>query len=221
MLRLTIATFLVLLLGVQTASAEEYVAGKDYEVLPTPVITRNPDKIEVVEMFWYGCSHCFHFEPMIVKWKKGLADDVDFHPVPALWNGTMKLHAQAFYTADALGILDQTHEAFFNAMHVEKKRFNDAESIADFFARFDIDHDTFMKTFNSFGVKSAVSLAESRGRSYRMKGTPELVVNGKYRVAGSLAGSQQNMLKVADFLIEKERKAMAAKAKPEKPETSE
>lgn len=212
MLRLTIATFLTLLLGMQAAVAEDYQAGKHYEVLPNPVITRDKNKIEVVELFWYGCSHCFNFEQMLSSWKKNLADDVDFHQMPALWNGTMKLHAQAFYTAQALGILDQTHQAFFNAMHVEGKRFRNKGSIETFFAKYGVDSKTFDKTFNSFGVNSQVSLAESRGRSYRMQGTPELVVNGKYRIAGALAGSQANMLKVADFLIEKERQAMAEAA---------
>ncbi|HEY9033859.1 MAG TPA: thiol:disulfide interchange protein DsbA/DsbL [Pseudomonadales bacterium] len=209
MLRIAIATFLSLLLGVQAASAKDYVAGQHYEVLPNPVITRDKNKIEVVELFWYGCSHCFTFEPMLASWKKSLPEDVDFHQMPALWNDTMKLHAKTFYTARALGILDQTHQAFFNAMHVERQRFRNESSIENFFAKYGIDSKTFQGTFNSFGVNSQVSIAESRAASYRMQGTPELVVNGKYRIAGALAGSQADMLKVAEFLINKEREAMA------------
>lgn len=194
-----------LLLCVQTAHAKDYVAGTHYEVLPTPVVTRDKNKIEVVEIFWYGCSHCFSFEPMLVSWKNKLPDDVDFHQMPAMWNNAMKLHAKVFYTANALNILDKIHQPFFNALNVERQRMSSEGSIEQFFANYGVDSKTFKSTFNSFGVNSQVKLAESRAASYRMQGTPELVVNGKYRIAGALAGSQAEMLKVAEFLIAKER----------------
>lgn len=203
--KILLAAFAALLFSVQTVNAETYVAGQHYEVLPNPVLTRDKNKIEVVELFWYGCSHCFSFEPMVSTWAKQLADDVDFHQVPAVWNKTMELHARAFYTANALGILDKTHDAFFSALNVERQRLNNQNSIAAFFSKFGVEKKTFDNTFNSFGVNSQVKLAESRAVSYRMQGTPEMVVNGKYRVAGNLAGSHQNMLKVAQFLVEKER----------------
>ncbi len=199
-----IASFI---LAVQSLSvnAENYVAGKHYEVLPTPIATRNKKKVEVVEVFWYGCSHCFDFEPMLVVWKAKLSNDVDFHQMPAMWSPVMKLHAQGFYVAKSLGISDKIHQPFFNALNLEKKKINDEESMARFFSAFGVDKSTFDKTFNSFGVTSQVSLAESRARSYRIQGTPEIIVNGKYRVSSTMAGSQADMLKVASFLVEKER----------------
>jgi thiol:disulfide interchange protein DsbA len=202
---LVLLTAATLFLQSFVVSAENYVAGKDYEVLPNPVATRNKNKVEVVEVFWYGCSHCFDFEPMIATWKAKLPEYADFHQMPAMWNPVMKLHAQGFYTAKALGLLDKIHQPFFSALNVEKKRMNDEAALAVFFNRFGVSKEIFDKTFNSFGVNSQVSLADSRARSYRIQGTPELVVNGKYRVASSLAGNQANMLKVASFLIEKEK----------------
>lgn len=198
-------TSCVLAMQAFTVNAENYVAGKHYEVLPAPIATRNKKKVEVVELFWYGCSHCFDFEPMLITWKAKLSNDVDFHQMPAMWNPVMKLHAQAFYTAKALGILDRLHQSFFNTLNLEKKRINDEDSLAVYFSRFGVDKTKFDKTFNSFGVTSQVSLAESRARSYRIQGTPEIIVNGKYRVSSTMAGSQGNMLKVALFLVEKER----------------
>lgn len=197
-------------LAVQAVSvnAENYVAGKHYEVLPSPIATRNKKKIEVVEVFWYGCSHCFDFEPMIVAWKARLTNDVDFYQMPAMWSPVMTLHAQGFYTAKALGILDKVHQPFFNTLNLEKKRINDQEALARFFSSLGVNKSAFDKTFNSFGVTSQVSLAESRARSYRIQGTPEVIVNGKYRVSSTMAGSQANILKVASFLIEKERAAL-------------
>ena len=191
--------------------AETYVAGKHYEVLPAPVVTRNKNKVEVVEVFWYGCSHCFDFEPMLTAWKAKLPPEADFHQIPAMWSPAMKLHAQGFYTAKSLGILEKTHIPFFNTLHLEKKRINNEDDLARFFSRFGVDKSTFDKTFNSFGVTSQVSLAESRAKSYRIQGTPELIVNGKYRVSSTMAGGQANMLKVAAFLVEKERAALPKK----------
>lgn len=203
--KILVALCTAFLLSVQGVQAADYVAGTHYEVLPTPVATRDKNKIEVVALFWYGCSHCFSFEPMLNSWKTNLPADVDLHHTPAVWNATMKLHAQAFYTARALGVMDKFHQPFFNAMHVERQRLGTESSVEQFFEKIGVDNKKFKTTFNSFGVTSQVKLAESRASSYRMQGTPELVVNGKYRIATALAGSHSEMIKVAEHLIEIER----------------
>ena len=188
----------------------EYQAGKHYQVLDTPVRTRDSSKIEVVEVFWYGCGHCYQFEPLVKQWQKGLAEDVDFWSSPAMWGGNMQVHAQAFYTAKALGKLEQLHEPIFTAINVHKKALANADQLADFFAEYGVERADFDKAFNSFGVKSQVRQADARQRGYQIKGTPEMVVNGKYRVSGRDAGSHANMLKVVDHLIELERAQLAA-----------
>lgn len=193
------------------AQPEQYQAGKHYALLKQPVRTRDSDKIEVVELFWYGCPHCYHFEPLIKAWKAKNADDVDFWQSPAVWNNKMKLHAQAFFAAEALGVLDKLHEPIFTALVVERKRLDSPKQIEDLFANYGVSREDFNKAFNSFGVTSQVKQADARARSYQITGTPELVVNGKYRVAAGMAGGQAEMLKVTDFLIAKERAAMAAK----------
>lgn len=201
------AMCLIAVFSLQSLSvwAETYTAGKDYEILPAPVATRNKAKVEVVEVFWYGCSHCFAFEPALLVWKAKLPQYADFYQMPAMWSPVMKLHAQGFYVAKSLGILDKVHEPFFNALNIERKKINDKDTLAAFFARFGVERATFDKTIDSFGVESQVSLADSRARSYRIQGTPEIIVNGKYRVSTNLTGSQDIMLKVASFLIEKEK----------------
>lgn len=209
MFKSMMSLFIAALLSVQLVHAADYKAGTHYEVLPVPVLTRDKNKIEVVEMFWYGCGHCFRFEPVIQKWKKNLPADVDFHQMPGMWNKPMRIHAAAFYTANALGVSDTMHQKIFNAMNIEKKRLASEKAVAELFAANGVDKDKVLKTIGSFGVKSQVNLAESRARSYRMQGTPEIVVNGKYRISASmLPGGQAELLKVADFLIDKERQAM-------------
>jgi len=179
-------------------------AGQDYEVLATPVRTTNPDKIEVAEAFSYGCSHCFHFEPALTAWLTKLPNDVYFVRVPVAWDNDIRtLHAKMYFTAQQLNKLDTLHGAIFTAMHVDKKSLDDEGSIAKFFNDKGVDSKSFAKTFNSFGVDSLTKQSEAKVRGYNVTGTPTLIVNGKYKIMG---GSEK-ILDVANFLIEKERKA--------------
>ena len=191
-----------------TAAGQNYVAGEDYDVLSTPFRVANPDKIEVREFFWYGCGHCFTFEPLLAAWKQSLSDDVDFQGSPAIWNGTMKLHAQMFFAVEALGLGDTMHKAIFQAMHVDRNPLGTKKQIEDLFASQGVSSADFDKAFASFGVNAQIGKAESIMRAAKITGTPELVVNGKYRISTRKAGSQANMLKIAEALIEKERKAL-------------
>lgn len=200
---------LVLIMTSALAAAQEPVAGKNYAVLDQPVRTRDSSKVEVVEVFWYGCGHCYNFEPLIKQWKKRKPDYVDFQQSPAMWNATMKTHAAMFFTAEILGVMDKLHDPIFTSMNVERKRLANADEIEDLFADYGVDREEFRKTFKSFSVNSMVKQADARARSYKISGTPEVVVNGKYRVSARLAGGQAEMLKVVDFLIEKERAQLA------------
>lgn len=193
------------------SSAQEYVEGEHYDVI-SPAIRGSSEKIEVTEFFWYGCGHCYNFEPQVVQWKKSLPEDVVVTGSPAMWNGLMQLHAQAFYAADVLGVLDKMHMPLFQAINVDRRRLASEDELADLFAANGVARDDFRKAFKSFGVGSQVRQADARARAAKISGTPEMMVAGKYRITTRKAGSQPNMLKVANFLIEKERAAMAAKS---------
>jgi len=184
-----------------------YEAGKHYIVLPQPVRTADASKIEVAEVFSYHCNHCFDFEPMLQAWKKQLPEDVVLVQTHAIWNAPMKSMAQAFYTIKTLKMEDKAHMAIFQALHLERKTFKSPEEWATFLATFGSDKETILKTFNSFGVSSQVSQADARTRGYGITGTPEMVVNGKYRISAREAGGQAEMLKVVNFLVEQERAA--------------
>ena len=190
----------------QDASFEE---GTHYDIVSPALRARSADKIEIVEFFWYGCGHCYNFEPLLTQWKKTLAEDVDFIPSPAVWNAPMGLHAQAFYTAQALGVMDKLNPALFAAMNVDRKRLGSEAEIQQVFEANGVSAQDFAKTFSSFGVTSQVRQADARARSSQITGTPEMVVAGKYRISTRKAGTQANMLKIADFLIAKERAARA------------
>ena len=188
---------------------ERYVAGTHYTEIANPVNTNDSSKVEVIEAFWYGCSHCFRFEPLITNWEQNRPSDVDFVRFPAMWNSLMKIHAQVYYAAEALDALDVLHEHVFNAINVERNMLQNEGQIADLFVEHGISQDDFDRTFNSFSVRTKVNQAENRMQDYGIRSTPNMIVNGKYLVATSEnVRTQQEMLEVVDFLVEKERQAM-------------
>ncbi len=189
------------------AQTAQYIEGTHYQLIPTPVKTRDANKIEITEVFWYGCPHCNQFRPVFEAWKKQQGDDVDIGHSPAIWNKPMIVHAHLYYTAKALRLEDKMHKEIFDAMHIEKKRLVSKTPIYKLFEKHGVTQETFEKTFDSFGVKSQVQQATARARSYGITGTPEVIINGKYRVSGRMVSSQAEVLKVASFLIEKERAA--------------
>jgi thiol:disulfide interchange protein DsbA len=182
-----------------------YVEGTHYEVLEEPVRTVDPNKIEVVEVFWYGCQHCYAFEPLIASWEKNLAADVAFVRSPGMWNQLMEIHAQIFYAAEELGVHDKIHSVAFNEIHQKANYLQTEAEIRTLFVSQGVNPADFDKTWKSFSVTSAVKKASTRMRDYGIRGVPNLVVNGKYRVTGDGSTTQADMLKIADFLVAKER----------------
>ena len=185
-----------------------YLAGEHYVVLDRPVPTRDNSKIEVVEMFTYGCPHCYEFEPLVKAWGKQQASDVDFWVFPAVWSRPMKLYARAFYVANELNVSEKIHAPLFNAIVVEQKSIRNEGDLADFFESHGVDRNDFTETFNSTEIEAQVGYAEERVRLYKPVGAPEIIVNGKYRVDRMHAGGLTEMLRVTDYLVNKERAAL-------------
>ena len=203
---------LVLLLPLANAGygqVERFVDGTHYVTLQAPVKTRDSSRVEVIEAFWYGCSHCFRFEPLIEDWMANIPDDIDFTRFPAMWNGLMRIHAQIYYAAEALDVVDIVHEPVFNAINLEGNRLQNERQIAALFASHGIDEEEFSRAFNSFGVRTRVNQAESRMQDYGIQSTPNMVVNGKYLITtGPDVPTQQMMLDIVDFLVARERAAL-------------
>jgi thiol:disulfide interchange protein DsbA len=188
------------------AQAERYIAGTHYKVIEPTVRTAHADKIEVLEIFWYGCPGCYSFEPVLNDWALNRADDIDFVRFPGVFNSLMKVHAQIFYTLQALGITEQTHAKVFDALVPQRRAVRSEQQVMDLFVEFGVDRIAAEKAFNSFAVRTQTNQAEKLTRDYKPTGTPSMVVNGKYLV--SLAGpvnNTQEVLRVVDFLAEKER----------------
>jgi len=190
---------------------ERFVAGTHYQEIANPVNTNDSSKVEVIEAFWYGCSHCFRFEPLIVNWEENAPDYVDFQRFPALWNGLMKVHAQVYYAAEALDAVETLHEHIFNAINVERNMLQNDQQISALFEEHGISAADFERAFNSFSVRTKVNQAEKRMNDYGIRSTPNMIVNGKYLVTTSEnVRTQQEMLDIVDFLVEKERPSISS-----------
>lgn len=165
-------------------------------------------KIEVAEVFWYGCGHCYNLEPVMNDWEKRLPADVSLVRIPVMWNPTNEIHARVFYTAEALGKRSQISPAVFKAIHIDNKPMTEEPAIQKMFEEFGVSADTFNKTFRSFAVESQLRRARDLTAKYRVKGVPLLVVNGKYLTDGPQIKSHDDLLAVAEELVQRERQRL-------------
>ena len=190
-------------------AAENYVEGVHYEAIDIPVKTglegEQPLKVEVVEVFSYMCIHCYSFDPLLKLWEQNKAEQAVFNRLPAVFSADWELMARAFYTAEILDVSEQMHEPLFEAIHKQPKNLRDEDIMAALFLEHaEIPAAEFTESFNSFFVRSRVMQARAKGRAYGITGVPVMIVNGKYRVGGRMAGSNEAMLDVVDFLVRRE-----------------
>jgi protein dithiol oxidoreductase (disulfide-forming) len=201
-MRSVIRLSLFVLLWLPFASQAELLEGVEYtRVGPQPVETGK--KIEVREFFWYGCPHCFHLEPYLQKWLKTLPKNVQFVRTPAVFSERWAVHARAYYAFEALGITATMHPALFDAINVDKRPMNDADSIAALVAEKGGNRQAFLDAYNSFGMQASLNHATQLAQAYKIDSVPTLIVDGKFMTNASIAGGPENVPKVLDFLIKK------------------
>jgi thiol:disulfide interchange protein DsbA len=203
---------LIPLLASAAVNAGTFTEGKDYERLKKPQPTESGEQIEVVELFWYGCPHCYQLEPVIHKWLESKPEDVRFVRMPAILGSRWELLAKAFFTADLLDVMDKAHAELFSIIHEKKKKITNEKMLREIFVGLGVSGEDFDKTINSFAVTIKVNNARMMTRRYGITGVPAVIVNGKYNTSASLAGSNQNMINVINYLVEQERKLVAAPA---------
>lgn len=201
----------IALLGLTFGSAQaaQYSPGNGYNLIQPAVPVMADGKIHVEEAFWYGCPHCFDLGKITAPWSKKLAEDVAFTSVPAQFGRPWVSHAQFYYTAEVLGVLDDVHTKIFNSVHVQKKHLLSERDQRDFLIKnAGISAEDFNKAYKSFTVRSRMKTANQRIESFGIQGVPAIIVQGKYVVDANSANGQHNILKVVDYLIEQERRAL-------------
>lgn len=198
--------FSMLVISGVPATAQSYTEDIHYVKLQNPIRTADQNSIEVRLFCSYLSSHCAQLFPKIEIWMGSQQDDVKLVMTPVTYNKALwTLHARAFFTAEALGIGDRFHQKIYGLASNQLRQISRKESFTKYFAEQGINQQDFSKTWNSFAIKSQVKSASTVTRSAKVSGTPEIVIDGKYRITSRSAGSLDKMLKVADFLIKKVR----------------
>ena len=195
----------------EKAEAVEYVEGKHYSIVKNSKKPAPGSKVEVMEVFWYGCGHCFKFESVLKPWKDKKANYIDFKRTPAMWtvrrpgmpSNWMEIHAKLYYTAQSMQYLDKLHLAFFEAMHKQNKQMYSPKEIENVVSAQGFNGKNFVAVMDSFAVKSLVEQADRRQKQYSITGTPEIIVGGHYHVTAKKAGTQKAMLEIASHLAKK------------------
>lgn len=217
-LRYPTAVAALLLAG--AVPAQEFKERRDYFRLPVPVETRNAEKIEVVEVFSYGCIHCFELEPLLNAWLETQGDDVDFHRVP-MATPSLRTLARAFYTAQQMEVLPDVHIPMFENIHDYGIDMSRPQLIRRMFVKqAGVDEEEFARVFDSFAIDTRVRQADAQTRLYRIHGTPSIIVDGRYLVDTVSAGSSEGMLLVVGHLIAMQRTSREAGRRPQAPENS-
>jgi protein dithiol oxidoreductase (disulfide-forming) len=188
-------------------------AGKDYIAINPPQPTDSGDKIEVLEVFSYMCPHCNEFEPKLAPWIKQLPGNVQFRRMPVVFSRpSWETLARTYYSLEALGAVDKIHNKIFAAIHEENVILQNKDTLFDWIEKQGVDRKKFMDAFNSFSVQGKVQRTTQRAQSYGVSGVPTVIVDGKYLVSSSQAGSYEKLLQVVDELI----KTIQASKAPEK-----
>ena len=192
--------------GFTSAQSPKIEEGFDYRVLPIPQPIEVKGKVEVIEFFWYGCPHCYDFEPELTAWIKRQPKDVILRRVPVAFRDDFMPHSQLFYALETMGKGDALNEKVMYAMHKENKRLMNETEIADWVATQGIDRNTFLATYRSFAVVSKARAAKQLADAYRIDGVPTIVMQGRYVTSPSIAGTKAKALLVMDYLEQKIRK---------------
>ena len=212
LLFMSFAMVLLNLSAVPAVTAGEVAKGKKQPYTevrkPLPV---SGDKIEIVEYFWYGCPHCYSFEPVLKKWLETQPDDITFRRVPAVLTDAWLPQAKAFYIAEKLGIAEDIHPALFDHIHRKKRRLNKQKSLREFFSEYDVDKKVFNELYLSKEVTDKIKMGLRETQRLRISGVPTMSVQGKYVTSARQAGSNEEMLETIETLITKERRLMAKK----------
>jgi thiol:disulfide interchange protein DsbA len=205
----TLTVFITLLsipISGYAQSSVKIEEGFDYRVLPITQPVDVKGKVEVLEFFWYGCPHCFEFEPDLKAWLKRQNKDVSFKKIPIAFRDELMPHSLLFYALESLGQGEALNDKVMFAMHRENKRLLNENEIADWVAAQGVDRNAFLAAYRSFAVLSKARAANQLGNAYRIGGVPTLAVQGKYITSPSLAGSRAKSIQVLEFLVNKVRK---------------
>ena len=178
----------------------EYKLGKDYQLIDNPLPVRQDGMVEVSEIFWYGCNHCYSFESTINNWDANKPDYVKFSKMPVTWSQIHQLHASLYHTIEALKLGKGAHTAVFTTIHKENNFLASQKSVVKFLSKLGVEEEKSNQYLNSFAVKQKVSRGIQVSKQLRITSVPMIIVDGKYMIVSK--PSRQEMLEVLDYVVE-------------------
>ncbi|MGD8275214.1 MAG: thiol:disulfide interchange protein DsbA/DsbL [Thiohalocapsa sp.] len=205
----------LLLLAATALAVQSFDEGIDYRLVAEPARAEAGDDVEVLELFWYGCPHCYQLEPQIERWLEHKPEGVTFRRLPAAASPRWVPHAKAYFAAEQLGELEKLHLPLFKALHDQKRKVFTEEQIIAFAAEQGIDEQKFRAAYNSFPVDMQVRKSADLVQRYGVDGVPSIVVNGKYVTSARQTGSNARMFQVVDHLVAEEGAAIETPANAE------
>ncbi|MCF7979868.1 MAG: thiol:disulfide interchange protein DsbA/DsbL [Chromatiaceae bacterium] len=201
------AFVLLSLLSGSALAAPSFDEGIEYKRVAEPQRLEPGDDVEVLELFWYGCPHCYQLEPAIERWLENKPEGVSFRRLPAAASSRWIPHAKAYFAAEQLGELEKLHEPLFKALHEQRRRIFTDEELFAFAAEQGIDEQAFRDAYQSFPVDMRVRQSADLARRYQLSGVPAIVVNGTYITGVTEAGGRDQLFELVDVLVAKEQAA--------------
>ena len=191
-------------------ASSEFIEGKHYvKVLPEMQTDVAQGKIEVAELFWFGCPHCYSLEPEIIKYKTSHPKYVEFKQVPAMLNPSWAADANTFYIAEILdpqGSKDLVTK-IFQSIHDQKRRLRSPKAVTRFFVEQGYTEEQVDAVKKSMAFQAKLVRAQEFGASAQADSVPSVIINGKYRTSPYMAGGNQKLMEVINLLAEKENAA--------------
>jgi len=197
------AAILTALVASMTSRAANWEAGVHYHELSEPQPVQTGEQIEVLELFWYGCPHCYALEPFHENWLRNKPANAELVHMPGIFHKQGEFHARAFYTFEALGITDKVHRDFYDELHQRGNRVYNLSTLTEFAAKHGVEPEEFRDAFESFAVDANVRNARQMFGKYGATGVPTMVIDGRYRVTVSSAGGHEQLLELINFLVDK------------------
>lgn len=211
--RVALAMVLMLCLASVTSVADdiehddsvEFQEGLHYhEISPAVATNVEPGAIEVLELFWYGCPHCYEFEKHLESWKQDKPSNITFVRMPVVLNRGWLSHARAYYALEKIGVLERIHPIFFDAIHLQGRRLRDVESMIRFLSQHEVNVDEFKEAYASPYVEKKIKSSEQLARQYRASSVPTVIVHGKYRTTAGNAGGYKQLFQLVNWLAQQE-----------------
>ena len=204
---------MILILFSTLSLAVEPMPGVNFKTTKNTISTESKNKIEVIELFWYGCIHCYNMDPYLDKWADSLPKDVTFKRVPAIPRKDWVESAKAYYALETLGIVNKLHEKLFDAIHKEKLfKHNDTKALINWITlNGKLDKKKVESAFNSFSMKAKLSRSYKIFKAAGATGVPTMIIDGKYFTSSTMAGGEQNAIDIMNFIIKNVRKDKAKK----------